>query len=77
VEPTIKREQFCKDNLISKKKSPKELKGNWNRVQKIMSKAEAIREANRCLKCADAPCTKGCSASIDIKTFIYNIEKEN
>lgn len=42
-----------------------------------MTIQEAVREANRCLKCNDAPCQKGCSTSIDIKTFIYNIQNKN
>lgn len=42
-----------------------------------MTIQEAIREATRCLKCNDAPCTQGCSTTIDIKTFIYNIQNKN
>ena len=30
----------------------------------------ALFEANRCLKCADAPCQKSCPTSLDIKAFI-------
>jgi len=36
-----------------------------------MTIPEALQEAERCLKCSDAPCQKGCSTSIDIKSFIY------
>ncbi len=42
-----------------------------------MTIQEAVREAKRCLKCNDAPCQQGCSTTIDIKTFIYNIENKN
>ncbi|GIY15418.1 dihydropyrimidine dehydrogenase [Caerostris extrusa] len=35
-----------------------------------LSERAALREAARCLKCADAPCQKGCPTQIDIKTFI-------
>jgi len=37
----------------------------------------ALVEASRCLKCADAPCTKSCPTSIDIKTFIQCISTKN
>ncbi|CUG85679.1 unnamed protein product [Bodo saltans] len=37
----------------------------------------AILEAQRCLKCADAPCQKGCPTSIDIKMFIQCIATQN
>ena len=37
----------------------------------------AVFEALRCLKCADAPCQKGCPTSIDIKMFIQCIATQN
>lgn len=43
----------------------------------LMTIQEAVREAARCLKCNDAPCQQGCSTTIDIKTFIYNIQNKN
>ena len=46
---------------------------DWERDIPLMTVQEAVREASRCLKCNDAPCQKGCSTAIDIKTFIYNI----
>lgn len=38
-----------------------------------LSERGALREATRCLKCADAPCQKSCPTTIDIKTFIQMI----
>ncbi len=38
-----------------------------------LSKLEAIVEANRCLDCYDAPCTRACPTSIDIPRFIARI----
>jgi len=52
-------------------------KDNWERTKDIMSANEAIREAARCYKCVDAPCRKGCPINVDIKSFIYQIEKGN
>ncbi len=39
--------------------------------------AQAIAEANRCLYCADAPCTKACPTSIDVPEFIRKIATHN
>ena len=37
----------------------------------------ALVEANRCLFCYDAPCTKSCPTSIDVPKFIRQISTEN
>eukprot|EP01012_Entosiphon_sulcatum_P020608 TRINITY_DN2551_c0_g1_i1.p1 TRINITY_DN2551_c0_g1~~TRINITY_DN2551_c0_g1_i1.p1 ORF type:complete len:1033 (+),score=162.44 TRINITY_DN2551_c0_g1_i1:22-3099(+) len=37
----------------------------------------ALREAARCLKCADAPCQKSCPTTIDVKQFITCISNKN
>lgn len=42
-----------------------------------LSERGALREAARCLKCADAPCQKSCPTQIDIKTFINSISTKN
>lgn len=42
-----------------------------------LSERAALREASRCLKCADAPCTKSCPTQIDVKSFISMITNKN
>lgn len=42
-----------------------------------LSERAALREASRCLKCADAPCTKSCPTQIDVKSFISAIANKN
>jgi dihydropyrimidine dehydrogenase (NADP+) len=42
-----------------------------------LSERGALREAARCLKCADAPCQKSCPTQIDIKSFITSIANKN
>jgi len=37
----------------------------------------ALFEAQRCLKCADAPCQKSCPTQLDIKSFISCISSRN
>jgi len=41
------------------------------------NKTAAVIEANRCLFCYDAPCTKCCPTSIDVPKFIKQISTEN
>lgn len=41
------------------------------------NKEAALVEANRCLFCYDAPCTKSCPTSINIPKFIKQITTEN
>jgi len=42
-----------------------------------LSERAALREASRCLRCADAPCTKSCPTQIDVKSFISMIANKN
>ncbi|HLF45943.1 MAG TPA: NAD(P)-dependent oxidoreductase [Chitinophagaceae bacterium] len=41
------------------------------------NKTAAVVEANRCLFCYDAPCTKSCPTSIDVPKFIKQISTDN
>ncbi|MEI9945113.1 MAG: NAD(P)-dependent oxidoreductase [Chitinophagaceae bacterium] len=41
------------------------------------NKSAALVEANRCLFCYDAPCTKSCPTSIDVPKFIKQITTDN
>src|SRR5438132_4930217 len=38
---------------------------------------EALAEANRCLACYDAPCTRACPTHIDVPSFIKKIATGN
>ena len=40
-----------------------------------LSQSQAVLEATRCLDCPDPQCIHGCPVSIDIPTFIKNIER--
>ena len=41
------------------------------------NKTAAVVEANRCLFCYDAPCTKSCPTHIDVPKFIKQISTDN
>lgn len=41
------------------------------------NKTAAVVEANRCLFCYDAPCTKSCPTNIDVPKFIKQITTDN
>ncbi|MGO8998541.1 MAG: FAD-dependent oxidoreductase [Polyangiaceae bacterium] len=43
----------------------------------LYTEAEARAEAERCLYCVDAPCTKACPTEIDVPTFIKKIASGN
>ena len=50
------------------------LKNDFDDVKPTtLTERGALFEAQRCLKCADAPCQKGCPTQIDIKSFIASI----
>jgi homotetrameric NADPH-dependent glutamate synthase len=46
---------------------------DFNEVNLGYSIAEALREAERCIQCAKAPCIAGCPVGIDIPTFIRKV----
>jgi glutamate synthase (NADPH/NADH) small chain len=42
-----------------------------------MTQSEALAEANRCLMCWDAPCTRACPTHIDVPRFIKQISTDD
>ncbi|XP_015783399.1 dihydropyrimidine dehydrogenase [NADP(+)] isoform X2 [Tetranychus urticae] len=55
-----------------------DLENNFDDIKHTtLSERGALKEAMRCLKCADAPCQKSCPTSIDIKSFITMISNKN
>ncbi|XP_075219147.1 dihydropyrimidine dehydrogenase su(r) [Lycorma delicatula] len=54
------------------------LKNNFDDIKHTtLSERGALKEASRCLKCADAPCQKSCPTQLDIKSFITSISNKN
>ncbi|EGR27432.1 hypothetical protein IMG5_196150 [Ichthyophthirius multifiliis] len=77
LRPTKEREKYSEEYDRTPHCNGCQKCNNWERDIPLMTIQEALREAIRCLKCNDAPCQKGCTTSIDIKTFIYNIQNKN
>lgn len=50
---------------------------NFSEINPAFSSAEAMHEANRCLFCFDAPCTRACPTHIDVPSFIKKIASGN
>ena len=69
-----RREHFKRNVCVSgcdRKKDFSDVKAS------TLNERAALREAARCLKCADAPCQHSCPTSIDIKQFITQIGTRN
>ena len=47
------------------------------RTTRVISQAEAMVEAQRCLGCFDAPCMQACPAGVPIPAFIRRLREEN
>ena len=54
-----------------------QIEQNFTEINPAMSAAEASVEANRCLYCYDAPCTRACPTHIDVPSFIKKIASGN
>ncbi len=65
-------------SLQNKRLSAEEYQQNFSDIHPPFEKAEgAVLEANRCINCYDAPCTKSCPTSIDVPMFIKQIASGN
>ena len=64
--------------ITSNKLSKEQYEQNFSDIHPPFETPDAaLVEANRCLFCYDAPCTKSCPTSIDVPKFIRQISTEN
>src|ERR1051325_9114986 len=54
-----------------------QIEQNFADLNPALTAAEASHEANRCLYCFDAPCTRACPTHIDVPSFIKKIATGN
>jgi dihydropyrimidine dehydrogenase (NAD+) subunit PreT len=54
-----------------------QIEQNFAEINPALTAAEAMHEANRCLFCYDAPCTRACPTGIDVPSFIKKIATGN
>ncbi len=62
---------------ISKKLGYNERINSFDEVYPVLTLAQAVHEANRCLFCWEAPCREGCPVGINIPGFIKRIAQKN
>ncbi|CAG9804575.1 unnamed protein product [Chironomus riparius] len=75
---TKKNKKLWKRNADKSEATCHSLKHDFSDIKHTtLSERGALREAARCLKCADAPCQKGCPTQLDIKAFISSISTKN
>ena len=66
-----------KEPVKSREVNPATRTGNFQEVVLGYSEEEALLEASRCLQCKNPVCISGCPVNIDIKKFIYYIQKKD
>ena len=71
------KERMKQEEIPMREQLPADRIHNFNEVPLGYTKAEAIKEAQRCLQCKKPTCMNGCPAEINIPKFIKYIVEED
>ena len=66
---------MVKQKYLMPTQTPVERKQNFNEVELGYSEEIAVKEAQRCLNCKDAPCVKGCPVNVNIPKFLSLVKE--
>jgi len=72
--PAKERMKMTRQDMPERK--PFQRNKDFEEVNQGLNKQAAVKEAMRCLDCANPQCVRGCPVGIDIPSFIKLIEKE-
>jgi len=70
------KERMKLSRHVMPQREPEERNKDFNEVNQGLDEKTAVKEAMRCLDCANPQCVKGCPVGIDIPSFIKLIEKK-
>jgi glutamate synthase (NADPH) small chain len=70
------KQGFRKEAVPMPKQTPQERKVNFKEVSIGYTEESALSEAQRCLQCKEAPCSKGCPVEMRIPEFIKLIKEQ-
>ena len=69
-----KRQRLTIDRQEMPSRDPGERSGTFDEVNLGFTERLAMLEAQRCLACKRATCVEGCPVTVDIPTFVHQIE---
>src|SRR5512146_3534658 len=70
-----RHQRFCIDGHKPPKQKPEERIRNFNEVYQGYTPSEAIEQAQRCMYCEHAPCSKGCPLHNDVPAALFCISQ--
>lgn len=68
---------MAEERVKTRRQKPEVRVKNFKEVEYTYNDSEALKEANRCLQCANPKCVTGCPVNIEIPEFIKAIRENN
>lgn len=73
---SVPKPGFRKEAVPMPKQTPEERRANFKEVAIGYTQEDALAEAQRCLQCKEAPCSKGCPVEMRIPEFIKLLKEQ-